>query len=316
VDLRHFDVAGAVLLALAVTGVSVVLSEGGSWGWTSATTVGTAVACVAAALSWGRWELGRLHPLVDLHLLRHRPVLMADVAGFLISTSMYLVVPIIVEFIQVPTSAGFGFGASVVVSGLVLVPLSVGTFLASRLLVPLERWVGVRAMIPVGSLVFASASTFFALVHTSLWQAFVAMGIVGLGIGSTFAAMPGFIVRAVPRHETGSATGFYQVLRNIGLSVGSALGAAVLLGATPHGHQLPRLEGFRTVLLLSAGLGVLTAVLSFVLPGRTPSVAAHRTSGPADADEVHMQEEALLDGAGVMLADGRDLDGPVASGPA
>ena len=36
------------------------------------------------------------------------------------------------------------------------------------------------------------------------------------GVGFTFAAMPGFIVRAVPPSETGSATGFYQVLRNIG----------------------------------------------------------------------------------------------------
>ena len=63
------------------------------------------------------------------------------------------------------------------------------------------------------------------------------MGIVGLGIGFTFAAMPGFIIRAVPTAETGSATGFYQVLRNIGLSVGSAFGAAVLLGVHPPRRQ-------------------------------------------------------------------------------
>jgi MFS family permease len=234
---------------------------------------------------------------------------MADVSGFLMSVSLYLVVPIVVEFVQIPPSGGFGFGASVIVSGVVLTPLSLGTFLASRLLVPYERRFGVRSMIPLGALVFAAASTYFALDHGSLWQAFVTLGIAGLGIGFTFAAMPGFIIRAVPAAETGSATGFYQVLRNIGLSVGSAFGAAVLLAYTPHGASLPDVDGFRVALLISAGLGLLTAVLSFVLSGSAPT-GDHRTgvdSAP-DVVEVRMEEEALLDATGAMLVDELDLD--------
>jgi MFS family permease len=156
--------------------------------------------------------------------------------------------------------------------------------------------------------VFASASTYFALDHGSLWQAFVTMGIVGLGIGFTFAAMPGFIIRAVPTAETGSATGFYQVLRNIGLSVGSAFGAAVLLGYTAHGATFPDLGGFRVALLLSTGLAVLTAVLAFVLPGGAgsePLPAPTEVLGPL---EVRMQEEALLEAGGALLVDELDLD--------
>jgi len=209
--------------------------------------------------------------------------------------------------VQIPPSSGFGFGSSVVVSGLVLTPLSLGTFLASRLLVPFERRFGARSMIPLGALVFAGASTYFALDHGSLWQAFVTLGIAGLGIGFTFAAMPGFIVRAVPTHETGSATGFYQVLRNIGLSVGSALGAAVLLAYTAHGQTYPDLDGFRVALLGSAGLGLLTAVLSFTLAGRAPPAPV--AGGPGRDDiEVRMEEEALLEAGGALLGDELDLD--------
>jgi len=312
-DRLTFDVPGAVLLSLAVTAVSVVLSEGGAWGWTSLRSLGLVGAAVVVLVAWVPHELRSAHPLVNLHHLANRSVLMADVAGFLMSLSMYLVVPIVVEFIQIPPSAGFGFGATVIVSGFVLTPLSLGTFLASRLLVPYERRFGVRSMIPLGALVFAAASAYFALDHGSLWEAFVTMGIVGLGIGFTFAAMPGFIIRAVPTAETGSATGFYQVLRNIGLSVGSAFGAAVLLAYTPHGASLPDLDGFRVALLISAGLGLLTAVLSFVLPGATPA-GGHRTGLGATPDatpdevEVRMEEEALLEGGGAMLVDELDLD--------
>ena len=302
-----FDVPGAVLLSLAVTGVSVLLSEGGSWGWASPRSAVVVVASVALVAVWIPHELRAANPLVNLHHLANRSVLMADVSGFLMSVSLYLVVPIVVEFVQIPPSSGFGFGASVVVSGLVLTPLSVGTFAASRLLVPYERRFGVRSMIPLGALVFAGAATYFALEHGSLWQAFLTLGIAGLGIGFTFAAMPGFIVRAVPTAETGSATGFYQVLRNIGLSVGSALGAAVLLAYTAHGQTFPDLDGFRVALLVSAGLGLLTAVLSFTLSGRGAPVAPGRGPGRDDV-EVRMEEEALLEAGGALLSDELDLE--------
>jgi MFS family permease len=303
-----FDSTGAVLLSLAVTGVSVVLSEGGNWGWTSGWTLGTVLVCLVMVALWVPHELRAAQPLVNLHHLENRSVLMADIAGFMMSVSMYLVVPIVVEFVQIPPSAGFGFGATVLVSGFVMTPLSLGTFLASRLLVPYERRFGVRSMIPVGALVFANASTYFALDHGSLWQAFVTMGIIGLGIGFTFAAMPGFIIRAVPTAETGSATGFYQVLRNIGLSVGSALGAAVLLGNTGTGATYPDVSGFRVALLISTALAVTTAVLAFVLPGRTGTVAAPSSTAVPDPVETRMTEEALLEAGGALLADELDLD--------
>ena len=304
-----FDSLGAVLLSLAVTGASVVLSEAGNWGWTSPRTLVIAVGSVAALAVWAPHELRSPHPLVNLHHLADRSVLMADVAGFLMCVSMYLVVPIVVEFIQIPPATGFGFDASIIVSGLVLVPLSIGTFLASRLLVPYERRFGVRSMIPLGALIFAGSSAYFALDHGSLWQAFVTMGIVGLGIGFTFAAMPGFIIRAVPASETGSATGFYQVLRNIGLSVGSAFGAGVLLAYTRPGATYPDLDGFRVALLISAGLGLVTAVLAFVLPGRhEPGPSPREHGADHDAIETRMEEEALLEAAGAMLLDERGLD--------
>ena len=204
--------------------------------------------------------------------------------------------PIIVEFVQVPVVTGFGFGSSIVVSGLVLVPLSAGTFLASRFLQAYERRFGARTMIPLGALVFSGGAIFFALSHSSVWEAFVAVGVAGLGIGFTFAAMPGFIVRAVPQHETGSATGFYQVLRNIGLSVGSALGVAVLASRTPPGHTFPAIGGFRAVLLLAAGLGAITGALSFFLPGS--GISARIASAPAVSVEERQEGELT----GLMLA--------------
>src|SRR5690606_20945125 len=120
--------------------------------------------------------------------------------------------------------------------------------------------------------------------------------------GFTTGAMPGFIVRAVPSNEVGSATGFYQVIRGIGLSLGSALSAAVLLMHTPDGAALPALDGFRTVLVLAAGLCVVTAVVSYLLPGRH---SAERALSAADAAAVDTmsEEDAELSGAGFLTTE-------------
>ena len=307
VPTRRFDVPGAVTLSLGMVGLLVVLSEGGHWGWTSATTVTIVGASLAVVVVWIALELRTDDPLVELRQIRNRSVLTADISGFVICVAMYLFLPILIEFVQVPPTEGYGFGASLIVSSMVFLPLSVTTFAASRFLGIYERSFGTRSMIPLGSVIFAVSTSFFALEHGELWQAFVASGLAGLGVGLTFAAMPGFIVRAVPRRETGSATGFYQVLRNIGLSVGSALGAAILIAFTHPGHTYPTVGGFRTALLVASGLCLLTAVISYVLPGAEVNgrVSGVERTPSQDREDLIMGEEAELAATGVMLAEER-----------
>jgi MFS family permease len=155
---------------------------------------------------------------------------------------------------------------------------------------------------------------FLAMEHSALWQAFVAFAISGLGVGFTTGAMPGFIVRAVAPSETGSATGFYQVVRSIGLTVGSALSAAVLMAHTRPGQALPDVDGFEAALIIAAALCLATAVVSFVLPGRAPLPPSAVTVDEQDL-AVLMKDEAESGGAGLVageepLRSGQEEDRP------
>jgi MFS family permease len=302
---RRFDWLGMTTLGIAVVGVSALLSEGGEWGWTSLDSL-LVVAISAVMLGW--WivhELKVPDPLIDIRQVRNRSVLTADVSAFLIGVSMYLFLPIVIEFVQIPSTHGYGFGSSILVSGLVFVPLAVGSFLASRCLTFYARRFGVRSMIPFGSLIFAVATLLFAIEHRALWEAFFVAGLAGIGLGFTFAAMPGFVVRAVPASETGSAMGLYQVLRSIGLSLGSALAAAVLIGFTASGHIYPSFQGFRITLIIASALCLTTALVSYLLPGRL-------VARLPDEVETMMEEEAEVGAVGLMLA--QDPLGPDTTG--
>ena len=288
---RRFDRLGMAALGAAVVGVSVVLSEGGSWGWTSLRSLLIIAFSAGMVWLWIVHELKVTDPLIDVRQVRNRSVLTADVSALLIAIAMYLFLPIVIEFVQIPVASGYGFASSILVSGLVFVPLSIGSFVASRFLTLYADRFGVRSMIPFGSLMFAASTLFFAIEHRALWEAFFVAGLAGIGIGFTFAAMPGFVVRAVPVAETGSAMGLYQVLRSIGLSLGSALAAAVLISFTAPGHTYPSYQGFRVTLIIATALCAVTALVSYVLPGKL-------IEGLPEGVEEIMEPEAV----GLMLA--------------
>jgi MFS family permease len=264
---RPLDLLGVVTLGGATAGVLVVLSQGHAWGWTSPVTLGLLAGALGLAAVWVLHETRAPDPLIDVRQLAHRLVLTADLSGFLNAVATYLFIPVVVVFVQVPPAVGYGAGASVFVAGLLFVPFSVGTFAASRLVPAWDRHLGLRTMVPFGSLLFAGAALFFLLAPSELWAAFAAAGLAGVGIGFALAALPTFIVRAVPSGETGSAIGLYQVLRATGLAVGSAVAAALLAAFTPAGHQLPSAAGFKVSFAVAAGLCLATAVVSYVIPG-------------------------------------------------
>ncbi len=262
----RLDLPGAVLLGAGVALLVLGLAEGADWGWGSGRLIGSWAAALALLAAWTGHERRVAAPLVDLSLLRLRAVLTADVTALFAGVGMYLLISLVTRYVQTPASAGYGFAASVVTTGLVLVPMSVGSVVASRLTPWLGRRLSPDLVLPVGSLLFVSALVLFALERGALWQVFAVMALAGLGVGCTFSAMPGLLVRAVPAAETGSAMSFNQVLRTIGFAAGSALSASLLQVHTAAGTTLPSDAGYTTSALVGGGLWLLTAVLALVLP--------------------------------------------------
>lgn len=256
---RRFDGRGALLLGCALAGLLLALSEAAAWGWFSARLLVVTGVAVAVLLGWVRHERTAPSPLIELRLVAQRGVFTADLVALLTGLTMYLLVSLVTRFVQTPASAGYGFGSSIVVTGLVLLPFSLASLSASRLTPILGRRAP-AAVLPVGGLVLLLGALTFALVRHALWEVVVAMSVTGLGVGVIFAALPGLIVRAVPPEETGSAMSFNQVLRYVGYSAGSALSATVLAAHTPIGQRLPtgggyELAGLVTVLAAAAAAG-------------------------------------------------------------
>jgi MFS family permease len=273
----RLDVAGAATIAIGLVALLIALEKGPDWGWGDPDTLLLLAVAVVVLALWAAVELRVAAPLVDLRLVRHRVVLTANVAGLLLGTAMYIAIALMTQFVQLPPQAGFGLGHSVFIAGLTLTPLSAGSFVASRFLASLQARLGQRAVLAAGCIVVGAGMAFFAATADHLWQALVAMGIIGLGLGLTFAALPGLIVSATPRSETGSATGFYQVSRYVGFSVGSGLSITLLRAFEGGGGSTS--GAYRSTFVIAAGICVAAAVVAWVLPGPPIPRYTARTEG-------------------------------------
>lgn len=278
----HLDSLGAGLLAGALVAVLVAVAQGSIWGWGSFKVLGLLASGLILTVAWAQRQLRAEAPLVNLRLLRHPAVLAGDACAMVLAIAMYMALSAGTEFVQHSRSGGFGFSASVVVAGLMLVPLAVLMLLGSRLLPTLVRRFGIQTLLTLGCFVVAGGCGYFALCHGALWESFVMMGILGIGLGITFAAIPGLIVRAVPQNETGSAMGFYQVVRFVGFSLGSALTASILASHTSRSTGQPTVTNYTTVFWVAGAICVAAALVAWILSGRGSDISLEqRLSDPA-----------------------------------
>jgi EmrB/QacA subfamily drug resistance transporter len=271
--------AGAALLSAWLVCLLVAISEGPTWGWTDARTLGLGAAGAILLVIWVINETQAAEPLVDMAMMRIRGVWTVNAAAFLVGAGMYSSFILIPEFAETPRAAGYGFHASVTEAGLLLVPSTVMMLLVSPIAGRMAARVGARLPLILGSLATCLAFTFLAAAHSQRWQMYVGSAILGIGIGLAFSSLANLIVEAVRPQQTGVATGMNTVMRTLGGSVGAQIGATVIAG-TVVGDALPTEEGFVLAFVTSAAACALATLASLAVPrrrGRRQEPQTHRT---------------------------------------
>ncbi|AMM22500.1 MFS transporter [Frondihabitans sp. PAMC 28766] len=263
----RLDLGGTLLLGVAVAGLLLVCAEGSDWGWGSIKLIGCLVIGVAAGVVWVFYELRSPAPLVNLRLLAHPSVLAADIVVVLVGAGIYPLLSLVVRYAQTPASNGYGYGYSAALAGLLLLPYSFASFAASRIVQRLLKRYSLEALVVVSSVVLIASMVMFLLTRQLLIPLLIALILAGLGTGAVFAINPAQINAGVPAHETGSANSFYQVLRYIGYSLGTALSATFLVGSIPRGGGTPT-EGGYSLAAWFAIIALVAALIAAVLLSR------------------------------------------------
>jgi EmrB/QacA subfamily drug resistance transporter len=263
---------GAALLSSWLVCLLVAVSEGSSWGWTSGRVLGLLVAAAVLLRLWVRNESRADEPLVDMQMMRRRPVWTVNAAAFLVGAGMYSSFILIPQFVEEPSRSGYGFGASVSQAGLFLVPSTIGMLIVGPLAGRLAERVGSRVPLILGALTTMLSFLMLAVAHSAHAEIYVASALMGIGIGLAFASLANLIVEAVPPEQTGVATGMNTVMRSLGGSVGGQIGASVLAGGVVAG--VPSEGSFTAAFAFAAGACALAALAALAVP--RPGAARER----------------------------------------
>jgi MFS family permease len=228
---------------------------------------------------WVWAEARSAAPLVDMRMMRLRPVWTTNLAALVIGFGMFASFVLVPQFVELPEATGFGFGASVTQAGLFMVPATMGMLFVGPVSGRLSATVGSKVPLVLGALTSCLAFIFLAAAHGSSWEIYTAMLVMGVGIGFAFGSMANLIIESVPAHQTGVATGMNTIVRSIGGAIGSQVSAGIVT-ATLASDGLPTERGFTLAFVVAAAalaVGVFVAL-------RVPAPAAARTDeGIAEA---------------------------------
>ncbi|HOW57524.1 MAG TPA: MFS transporter [Smithellaceae bacterium] len=215
---RGFDVAGALISAVALFLLIYSLNRGAEHGWTSFVIFACAGGSVVSFAAFYFWEKRCADPLLDVKLLHNRSFALAIVAMI---TGMFLLFGgnFIIPFYL--TNLGFSpdqIGFLLTIFSLVYIPIA---FYAGKLSdrIPAGTIVG-RAMIlaAMTALIFV-----FTLNCGLVWPTVLYLVLLAVSYGFIFSPINHFIMDFTTPEHRGSVSAIFNTAMNICMALGVAL---------------------------------------------------------------------------------------------
>jgi DHA2 family multidrug resistance protein len=231
---KSFDFMGFAFLSLFVGALQVMLDRGPTKGWFDSLEIQTeAAVTVLAFYLFVVHTLTAEHPFIRLALYKDRNFLSGNVLIFLVGIVLFATLALLPPLLQELN------GYSVFQAGLVTAPRGVGTLLAMLFVGRLVGVIDTRLIIAVG----------MALTAISLWQmshfsmqltmsSVVWSGALqGLGTGIVYVPMAALTFATLPGVMRNEGTALFNLVRNVGSSVGISVVQGLLVRNTQLVHS-------------------------------------------------------------------------------
>lgn len=266
--------SAAALMTIGISIVLLAISQTTTWGWGSSKTLGLILFGLLFCAAWVAAEVRSQNPLIDMTMMRVRGVWTTNASAFLLGAGMYASFIVFPQFAQLPKSTGFGFGASVVVSGLYLLPATIGMTILGMYAGRISARYGSRNALLAGTAFTTASFAMLTIAHGHPYDLLIAAALLGVGIGLAFAALGNLIVQAVSSHQTGVASGMNTVMRTLGGALGGQISATFIAAHTAHG--LPTVTGFTETFLMATGFLLVCLVAGVLVPKEQGTTADSR----------------------------------------
>ncbi len=220
------DVLGFSFMALWLGSLQLTLDKGQEADWFGAVWIRWTVAISFMAFLIFVWrELSIRHPIVELRVLLNRNFSVGTLITGLYGVVLYSVTALLPLYLQ--TQMGY----PALQSGLAVSPRGLGSMASMIIAGALANRVENRLLLMFGFLVLGASTLMLGHVDLSIGMASVVWPCIlnGFASGFIFVPLTTMAMGRLQKQEIGNAAGIYNLVRNIGGSIGIAVATALLV---------------------------------------------------------------------------------------
>ncbi len=238
--LKSFDGVGFGLMSIWLGTMQYILDKGQIEDWFESRTIATLTAIsVVSLIGFIYWELTTPMPIVDLRVLLNRNFAVGVGLITLLGAVLYAttaVMPLLMQTL---------LGYTAFQAGLALSPRGVAAFLTTIVVGRVVGKINSRILITFGFLLLALSSVMLGHVDLEIAQRNIIWPSIvnGIAISFIFVPLTSSTMGTLQRAQIGNASGIYNLLRNLGGSIGIA-GVTTLLARKGQVNQATMVSHF------------------------------------------------------------------------
>jgi MFS transporter, DHA2 family, multidrug resistance protein len=225
-EARRVDYWGIGMLAVGIGALQIVLDKGQEEDWFSSNVI-TILAVLSAvtlvALVIHEWTTD--DPVVDLRVFKERSyavgVFLMTMVGFVLYGSMVML-PIMLQTV---------FGYPPLQAGIAMAPRGIGSFFMMPIVGVMTGRFDARKLLTAGLCVGGVTLLWLSRLNlqAGYWDIFWPQLLQGAGMALLFVPLTTVAMDAIPRERIGNATSLFNLMRNIGGSIGIAMTGTMLV---------------------------------------------------------------------------------------
>jgi DHA2 family multidrug resistance protein len=234
----RIDYWGLLFLAVGLGSLQFVLDKGESEDWFGSNLIVTFAILAAVSLTFLVInEYYSEHPIVNLKLFKDRTFTSGATVMFFVFLNLFGSIVLLPIFLQML------MGYTSFYAGLVLGPGGIATMLAMPVAGKLVGKVNPKRILAIGILICAISTFMMSRFNltTDFWTFVWPRVVLGLGMGFTFIPLTTMTLSHIPREHMTEASSLYNLLRNLGGSVGIAF-TTTMLARRAQFHQVRLVE--------------------------------------------------------------------------
>ncbi|PVX81862.1 MDR family MFS transporter [Paraburkholderia unamae] len=224
--LRSADWSGILTMAVGLSALQIVLEEGGRKDWFASGGI-VLLSCIAAVglVAFVVIEVRRAQPFINLRLLAGYNFGLASLMQFLFGAVAFGVVFLVPNYL----AEAQGYSARDI--GMVMIPYGLVQFAMSFLTPPLMRRMSPRMVIALGFLLVAAGCLMNIHLDADSARNVIVPSLIVRGVGQSFVviALSVMAVNGVDKTQLGSASGVFNMVRNVGGAIGIAVVSQIVV---------------------------------------------------------------------------------------